>query len=86
MLRSYVDILPDGDGSRKTESLNIKWKMSLGVKNESNKLHDSLPIRFPVCERKIMTDGVARRKVSRYPKSNESHPLGNSSYTGHLVI
>ena len=53
-----------GDCARKTENMNIKLKMSLGVKNESNKRHDTLPIRFPVFERKIVTDGLARRKVS----------------------
>lgn len=56
-----------------------KLEMSLGVKNESSIFHDNLPIRLPVYKRKMMTDGGASRKVSGYPKSNESHPLGNSS-------
>lgn len=62
-----------------TVYLSCVWKMSLGVKNESSIFHDNLPIRLPVYTRKMMTDGGASRKVSGYPKSNESHPLGNSS-------
>lgn len=44
------------------------------------------PWGFLSIKRKIMTDGRAEEEVNGFPKSNESHPLGNLLETGHLLL